>query len=123
DALFDVAPMQNISVSYAGNTDNANYYVSGNVMNQDGIVLETGFKRYTVQFNSDHNVFDRLRFGNNLTLNHDVKTRGNYNIRNTMAASPVQPILNPDGTYSGPGTQPQWFGDMTNPIGQAKLID
>lgn len=122
-ALFGTAPMKNLSVSYSGTSDKSNYYVSGNIMNQDGIVLETGFKRYTIQFNSDHTVFNRLRFGNNLTLNHDIKTSGNYNIQNAMAASPVQPILNTDGTYSGPGTQPQWYGDMTNPIGQARLID
>lgn len=123
DALFRTAPLQSFSVSYSGSSDKSNYYVSGNILNQDGIVIETGFKRYTIQFNSDNTVFDRLRFGNNLTLNHDIKINGNYNIQNAMAASPVQSILNADGTYSGPEAQPQWYGDMTNPIGQAKLID
>ncbi len=122
DALFHTAPMQNYSVSYSGSTEKSNYYVSGNVLNQDGIIINTGFKRYTLQFNSDYTVFDRVRFGNNLTLNHDVKTSGAYDVQNTMAALPVQPILNSDGTYSGPSGLPQWYGDVTNPIGQAELI-
>ena len=123
DELFRTAMMNSYSVSYAGSNERSNFYVSGNFLNQDGIVINTGYKRYTLQFNSDTDIFDRLRFGNNITLNHDVKTSGNYSIRNTMAALPTQPVFNADGTYAGPTGLPQWEGDITNPIGQARLID
>ena len=121
--LFDVAPMQNFSVSYSGKSDKTNFYVSGNYLNQEGIIINTGYKRYTVQFNSDTKVFDRLKFGNSLTLNHDKKTSGNYNIRNTMSALPTQSVLQPDGNYSGPVQQPMWEGDLVNPIGLAKTVN
>lgn len=121
--LFRTAPMQNLSVSYSGGTAKSNYYVSGNVLNQDGIVINTGYKRYTVQINTNSKVFDWLQFGNNLTLTHDIKSGGDYNIRNAMAALPVQPITNRDGTYSGPIGQSSWYGDIINPIGRAKLVE
>src|SRR5690606_34985003 len=83
--LFQTAPMQNYSLSYAGGGEKSTYYVSGAVMDQEGIVINTDYRRYTLQFNSESKVFDWLKFGNNLTFNHDVKGNGSYDIRNTMA--------------------------------------
>jgi len=122
-ALFRTAPMHNISLSYSGGTDKTNYYVSGSILDQDGIVINTGYRRYALQLNTDSKVFDWLKFGNNVTFTTDVKTNGDYNIRNTMAALPVQPILNADGTYSGPEGQSSWYGDISNPIGRANIIE
>lgn len=121
--IFDPASISSYSVSYSGGNDKSNIYVSGNIFNQEGIVLETGYKRYTIQINSDTDISDKLSFGNNLTLNHDVKTSGNYSIRNAMAALPTQPVYDEDGTYAGPTGQPAWAGDILNPVGQAKLIE
>ncbi|MET0392900.1 MAG: TonB-dependent receptor [Chitinophagaceae bacterium] len=121
DALFRAAPMQSYSLAYSGGTAKSTYYVSGNVFNQQGIVINNRYRRYTVQFNSDSRVFDWLRFGNNLTLSHDIKSSGSYDIRNAMSALPNQPIYNPDGTYAGPVGQPSWVGDVANPIGKATI--
>lgn len=120
-ALFDPAPIESYSLSYSGGSAKSNYYVSGTMLNQQGIVLKTGYKRYTIQFNSESKVFDWLKFGNNLTLAHDIKKNGSYDIRNTMAALPVQPVYNADGTYSGPVGQASWYGDIANPIGKATV--
>lgn len=121
--LFAPAPMQNYSLSYSGNSERTNFYVSGNYFKQDGIVASTGYERISVQFNTDTKVFEGLRFGNSLTLNHDKKRSGNYSIRNTMLALPTQPIFREDGTYSGPLAQPIWDGDITNPIGMADIVN
>lgn len=121
--LFNPAPIQNYSLAYSGGSSKSNYYVSGSILNQDGIVLNTGYKRYTIQFNSSSKLFDWLKFGNNLTLNTDIKQSGSYDIRNTMAALPVQSILKADGTYSGPVGQSSWVGDILNPIGKARVND
>lgn len=121
DALFKTAPMQNYSVSYSGGDKKNTYYVSGGVFDQKGIVINTGYRRYTLQFNSESTVFNWLSFGNKLTLNHDVKKSGSYNIRETMAALPTQSIYNADGSYSGPTGKAMWDGDIMNPIGKATL--
>ena len=121
--LFSPAPMQNFSLSYSGNSAKTNYYVSGNYLNQEGIILNTGYKKITFQFNSDTRIFDRLKFGNSLTINNDTKTSGNYSIRNAMLALPTQPMYQEDGNYSGPVQQPIWDGDIVNPIGLAKTVD
>ena len=121
--LFNPAPMQNFSLSYSGGSEKTNVYVSGNYLSQDGVVTNTGYKKLTLQFNSDTKVFNKLKFGNSLTLNNDIKTSGNYSIRNAMLALPTQPLYQPNGDYSGPIQQPMWDGDIVNPIGLAKTVN
>jgi len=122
DQMFRTASIQSYSIAYSGGNDKANYYVSGGYLDQQGIVINTGYKRYNIQFNSNEKVFKWLKFGNALTLNHDEKPSGSYNIRNTMAANPTLPVFNNDGTYAGPVGQPQWVGDVTNPVALATLV-
>lgn len=119
--LFDQAWMKNYTLSYSGGSDRGSYYVSGGVLDQDGIVLNTSYRRYTVQFNSESKVRPWITFGHNLTLSHDVKQQGSYDIRSTMASLPTQPVYNDDGSWSGPGLPAYQYGDLRNPIGTATM--
>lgn len=121
DELFRTSTIQNYSVSYSGGTDKSNYYVSAGILDQEGIVINTSYKRYTVQFNGESKVKPWLKLGNNVTLSHDAKKQGSYSIRDAMAAQPTQPVYNEDGTYSGPGNPAYWYGDIKNPLGNAKV--
>jgi TonB-linked SusC/RagA family outer membrane protein len=120
--FFSTSPMQNYTLSYSSSSEKTNYYVSGNYFDQQGIVINTGYKRYTFQLNTDSKVTSRLKLGNSLTLNNDIKTSGDYNIRNAMLALPTQPIFRANGNYSGPIAQSIYDGDITNPIGMAKSV-
>lgn len=121
DELFRSARMRNYTVSYSGGSDKGNYYVSGGVFDQDGVVSNTSYRRYTVQFNSESNVRSWIKFGNNITLSHDIKKQGSYDIRGAMASLPTQPVYSEDGSYSGPGEPAYQYGDIRNPIGTATL--
>lgn len=121
-ALMAQAPIHSDMAAYSAASDRSNVYVSGSMLRQDGVVLNTGFERYTMQINSDTRVRDWLSFGNNLTLNHDVNHSGAYNIQSAMAAEPTQAIRNADGTFAGPVGRSEWVGDIVNPVGQALLI-
>lgn len=121
DLLFRTASMQNYSVSYSGGSEKSNYYVSGSVFDQEGIVINTGYRRYTVQFNGEAKPLSWLKFSNKLTLSHDIKKQGSYDIRKTMAALPTQPLYFEDGGWSGPTGRAEWEGDIRNPIGTATL--
>lgn len=120
--LVRQAPIQDYMGAYSAASERSKLYVSGSMLRQDGVIMNSGFERYTLQLNSDSRVRDWLSFGNNLTLNHDINRSGNYNIQAAMGAQPTQPIFNADGTYSGPVGRSEWVGDIVNPIGQASLI-
>ena len=118
--LWQFAPTQNYSLSYSGGTKKSNFYVSGAYYDQKGIIKTTAYKRLTLQFNHDTQLFDWLKFGHKLSLNHDIKSGGAYNIQNTMRALPTQPIYNEDGTWAGPVGLAMYVGDIANPIGKMK---
>ena len=48
--------MQNANVAISGGSKNLNYYLSGNYFNQDGIILNSGFRRYQTRLNLDLNL-------------------------------------------------------------------
>ncbi|NDV57496.1 TonB-dependent receptor [Bacteroides sp. 519] len=121
DEMFRTSLIQNYSVSYSGGNEKSNYYVSGGVLDQEGIVLNTSYRRYTIQFNGESNVKSWLKFGNNVTLSHDDKKQGSYSIRDAMAAQPTQAVYNNDGSYTGPGNPAYWYGDIKNPVGNARV--
>ena len=121
--FFRTAPVQNYSMSYSGSSEKTKYYLSGNYYDGQGIVINTGFKHYTFQLNTDSQVTSKLKIGNSLTLNNDIKTSGDFNIRNAMLALPTQPIFRDNGSYSGPIAQPIYDGSLTNPIGSAKTVE
>jgi len=123
DNLFQIAPMQNYSLSYSIGSEKSNIYVSGSYLDQQGIVINNGYKRYLLQFNSDSKINNWLKFGNRLKLEHSLKTRGNHDIRSAMLSLPTQPVYRADGNYSGPIQQPIYDGDIENPIGKANTVD
>lgn len=121
-ALFRLAPIQNYSLSYSGGTDKSTFYVSGNIIDQEGIIIGTGFKKYSIQFNTDTKVFERVKFGNSLTLENDIKPSGDYDILSTMESLPTQSIYNKDGSYTIAQNPAIWYSDLINPIGRANTV-
>ncbi len=121
--LFNPEVMSQYTLSYGNRSEKSNIYVSGSYFNQKGIVMDTDYQRYIVQFNTDTKINDHIKFGNSLKLAHDIKKRGDFNIRNSLLALPTQPIRNEDGGFSGPTGNPLYSGDIDNPIGKASWVD
>jgi TonB-linked SusC/RagA family outer membrane protein len=69
--LTEQAVTHNHNLSFAGGREDTRYRASLNYMDQEGIVLESGFKRVQGRLNASHHAFeDRLRMGINLTASH-----------------------------------------------------
>lgn len=123
DAFFNAGFQNNYTLSYMSGNDKSKVYTSLNVFDQQGIILNTDYKRYILQFNSDTKISDNLKFGNSVKLNHDVKSQGDFNIQNALLSLPTQPIYREDGDFSGPIGQPIYSGDIENPIGKSTIVD
>lgn len=122
NAILRNAPIQSYSLSYSGGTDKSDFYASGGVLDQQGVVIGSKYRRYNVQFNSNQKILTWLKTGNSLTLSHDEKPTGGGTISGALASNPVLSIYNSDGSYSGPVGQSQWYGSQTNPVGLYNLI-
>ncbi len=58
--IFVNAPQQSYSLAAKGGTENIKYLISGEYLNQKGIILNSGFQRYSVRSNIDAKLTKRL---------------------------------------------------------------
>jgi len=72
DAIFTNAPYQNYEVSASGGAENVTYFISGNVLNQNGTLINSNFKNYGLRANVEANASKKLKFGINLAPSYSV---------------------------------------------------
>ena len=85
DDIFRRAPTVNGSVSMSGGDDKTNFYLSAGLVNQQGIIKSTGYKRENLRLNLDRNVTDWLRLGISTTYIHsDADLQPNGGLTSTF---------------------------------------
>lgn len=61
--LFRQATMSNYSLSISGGNNYSKYYISGNLVNQDGTIINSGYKRYQGTISLDQVINPKLKTG------------------------------------------------------------
>ena len=123
NAALKNAPVENYELSISGGDERSRYLISGNYFDQDGTVLNTGFKRYSARVNYEKEVTDRFKVSTNLFGSQSVENKlygSSYNSINFSSAydnllltSPVAAIRNADGSFNA--TSP-YNATPTNPL-------
>ncbi len=106
DEIYRPAPISDYNLSASGGTEKMKYMVSAGYFNQRGILLNTGFKRYSGRLNLDGELTDRVRFNINFspTFSTSDKVQGDGRwvsgaVGNALALPGFFPVRNEDGTY------------------------
>ncbi|WP_126970256.1 SusC/RagA family TonB-linked outer membrane protein [Gynurincola endophyticus] len=73
DQVLQDAFMHNHSVSVRGGTTATKYSLSGSYLDQNGIVINGGFKRYQGRLQLDQTITPKLRAGININYTHAIK--------------------------------------------------
>ncbi|MBL0741246.1 SusC/RagA family TonB-linked outer membrane protein [Chryseolinea lacunae] len=68
DQVFRTSKVVSHNVGISGGNPNANYFVGVGYMDQQGLELGQGFKRYSIKANSDIKVGDRIKIGESILL-------------------------------------------------------
>ena len=120
DELFRKAFMMNHNVSVSGGNERTTWAFSGGYLDQDGIALGSGFKRYTLRSNLETQIKSWLRGGINFSLTDSKQKVGtdNNTIISALIQQPTVAVTAPDGSYDGPDDV--WMPD--NPVGLASII-
>lgn len=118
DEVTRVAPMTDVNLSVSGGTEKIKTYVSAGYFNQEGVMLNTGFDRFSIRTNVDANLSDRFKVGINLSPSLTF-TRGGVTGQGRDEgfdiASPIPPVYNEDGSYNAYIQSPGTFG-VPNPV-------
>ena len=116
DAVFRTGFVQNHNLSVGGGNENANYFISGGYMNQDGIERAQDFERFSLKANSDINVGKWLRFGQSLTISstdRSTQAEGGGLLAGSSSAgnAPYFKIYDPNGPYGYNQENPSTIGE------------
>lgn len=110
---FKNAPVQSHSITASGANNKNNYLFSLQYLDQQGTLINTYKKRFSVRANNTFNISNHIRIGETILANF-TQTPGNFlnqNEGSTIAyiagASPIIPVYdikgNYGGGYAGPG--------------------
>lgn len=68
DEVVQPAPFRDYQVNVSGGSDRFNYYISGDYMDQKGIVFNDNFKKFTVLSKIEAKITDWMKYGLNLSV-------------------------------------------------------
>ncbi|PWU01309.1 MAG: SusC/RagA family TonB-linked outer membrane protein [Bacteroidetes bacterium] len=106
----------NHQVSVSGGSERSTYNFSLGYFNQDGIVENNNYKRYTVRLQNDFVVFKPLKIGYNVTGMASNSTDIPVDIFHQLfAAAPIVPVYYQDGSYGDPSDFDLGDGANFNP--------
>lgn len=101
DLVSQNALINNTDVSVQGNADKANYYVSFNHFDQEGVIRSSGIERYTLRANMDFNLSKMFNAGVRLNISK-FKKENNKVQYSTIVTSvvPIRSVYDDDGSFN-----------------------
>jgi TonB-linked SusC/RagA family outer membrane protein len=129
DELFRTGTMQNHQLAFSGGSDKTTYYFSGNYFNQQGIIINSGFKRYALRMNIDHQVKKWFKAGISANMSNTdqrITLSNGFDAITSVVLwnSPATPIRDVNGNFiTSININGQQVGNPNNPIAQAYYRD
>lgn len=107
DLIFRNATTNNLALTVSGGSDKARYVISGGYQNQNGVVIESGIKRYNLRANVDVQVSSKLKAGVGINPTYRVEqivnSDGHWSsggvINAALTTLPYWPVRDPNGNY------------------------
>ncbi|QPH38708.1 SusC/RagA family TonB-linked outer membrane protein [Pedobacter endophyticus] len=122
DEVTRTAPMQNYNVTILNGTEKTRIMTSAGYFNQQGVVRNTGFERYSVRMNLETNLTKNLTFGLNLSPSYTKRklsdSEGHFEsgiLTQALLTTPVSTVRLADGSFNPIVTSPDAFTN-SNPL-------
>ncbi len=112
---------QNHQLTLQGGGERSLYSISLGALDQNGLMIQSWFKRYSARFTMDNDVKKWLRLGGSMTLLKSKErlvsdANGGLNVsRMVIEGIPIIPVRYPDGTWGGNSDFPGMEGG-SNPV-------
>lgn len=117
--IFKTAPMQSHNLTASGGTNKSKYLFSLGYLNQQGTLIETYLKRYSVRVNTQYTIKKNVRVGENAYVYlKQTPGFGNQSTDNVISfayrSMPIIPVFDIKGNYGGTWAGPE-LGNAPNP--------
>ncbi|MEO1096199.1 MAG: TonB-dependent receptor [Bacteroidota bacterium] len=136
DEISQTGTTSQYDLSFQGGSDKLTYFISGSYFDQEGVVIENKFERYSSRINLSAHLTDKLKVTNNLNVSYFEQrgitdgTRWQAPFYLAYLMAPAVPVLDDQGRYYGEHT---FFMGANNPVGhlnederelqQSRIID
>ena len=119
DEVYSSAWTQNLSASISNASEKGSYLFSANYIDQNGLMDNTFYKRFSGRVNSTYNFSKYVRVGENLMVarwsNRGADTNGDRGIPySAMRQHPAIPVYSADGVFADPSAL--LGSDIDNPV-------
>jgi TonB-dependent starch-binding outer membrane protein SusC len=105
------ATTQNYNLNMSGGSEGFKYFVSGNYLNQEGVIIFNDIKRYSLRANIEAKLNKRIRFGMNInptitkaSRSSDDPSSGQFSayssVTSTYWVDPSAPVYSPNGFFN-----------------------
>lgn len=107
DEIFRTSPVQNYQLSVSGGSEKSKFLLSLGYFDQEGIIINSNYKRYSARAKIDSELNNWLKVGINVAPsynNANKTTQGHWAgdgvVNAALATSPAVPVRNEDGTWA-----------------------
>lgn len=108
DEIFHTALSKDYNLTVSGGDKNGSYMYSGGYLDQQGVIVNSYYKRYNARANNTRHINDYIEIGSNLSFtksdNRFARTNSeNYGvIKSAISFNPTRPVFDPeaDSGYS-----------------------
>ncbi|TKK71875.1 TonB-dependent receptor [Ilyomonas limi] len=120
-ALLGTGKTNNADVALRGGSSNSTYSFSGNYYDEQGLIPNSYFKRYSARINSEHRLFKIIRVGENFLYSNtqgnapDTRSTQTGTVWSALRFNPAIPVKNEDGSW-GTSKADNELGDINNPV-------
>ncbi|MBL4675696.1 MAG: TonB-dependent receptor [Mucilaginibacter sp.] len=117
--IFKSAPITSHNIAISSGNESGSYLFSANYYNQQGTLIDTYQKRYTLRANTSFNLNKHIMVGENLSysITKNPKVGGNNPdgvITMAIRQQPIIPVYDIAGNYAG--SYGSGMGDANNPV-------
>jgi Outer membrane cobalamin receptor protein len=128
DEMFRMASYQNYSISTMQGNKKGNYRLSVGYVNQDGLVIETNYKRLNAQFSGETRIKDRITMGLKMAPTVAWTTGGSVDGKDNtaMSALTATPVAESNAgvyTNSQPYDRYLWASGTVSPVATMEQWD
>ncbi len=93
------AVVSDYKLSVSGGSEAIKNYVSGGYLNQEGIVIGSGFERYSLRSNVDFKLSKVFKAGLNVSLSRTDKENNTVSFTDLLREDPSKPLYDDEGNY------------------------
>lgn len=130
EELFRNARISNFNLGFTGGNADSRYYLSMNYFTQDGVIINSNYKRGTLRFNLDTKVSDKIKVGLNSQVSYENQLQANVNttggstggtLLDALLFNPGIPVYDSTGAFTFQNGPTNYAIIAGNPVAAATL--